>query len=93
METKNTNTGWQFPIVFLLDDLRSDDARELARLDDNQRASHRQARELLLDYAQRVLDTAEDQGRTAITEVGLTNWEHLRDLMTVLLNNIDGHQR
>lgn len=91
MDTTDPTTGWQFPIVLLLDDLRADDARELTHLDDEQRVAHRQARELLRDYAQHILDAAEAEGRHAITEVSLTNWEHLRDLMTVLFGNADQH--
>ncbi len=47
VEAKDSNTGWQIPIVLLLDALRADDTRELAHFDDEQCAAHRQARELL----------------------------------------------
>lgn len=90
MDTTDPSTDWRFPILILLDDLRVDDAHELTHLDDEHRAAHRAARELLRDYAQRVLDT-QNEGPNPLTEAGVTNWEHLRNLMTVLLTNTDGH--
>ncbi|MPY84963.1 MAG: hypothetical protein GEV00_16950 [Actinophytocola sp.] len=89
MDTTDSNTEWQFPIVLLLDDLRADDAHQLAHLDAEQQAAHHRARELLRDYAQHVLDTAEADGRHWLTESGVANWQYLRDLMTVLLGNTE----
>lgn len=93
MDTTDPDTGWQFPVMILPGDLSADDARELKLLDDEQRAAHHQARELLRDYAQHVLDVAEQTGRTPLTDARVGNWENLRNLMTVLLTNTDGHQR
>jgi len=73
VDTPDPKIGWQFPIVLLLDELRADDARQLAQLDAKQCAAHRQACELLRDYAQHVLDTAETEGRHWLSEPGLTN--------------------
>jgi hypothetical protein len=84
-ELSGSDRADALPIVLLPGNLHDQDRAGLAALRDTDRAQQREARRILHAYVQQVLDDAEAEGRTWISDARLTSWANLHDLTGLLL--------
>jgi len=76
---------FQTPLVLLTGDIGEQDRQGLAGLDHTQREQQLRARTVLHRYVETILDRAEADGRTWLTDASLTSWVNLRDLTALLV--------
>jgi len=89
----SADAPYQTSLVLLGDDIRGRDRAALAALDPQQQAENLRARAHLHDYVFRVIDRAIGDGQDWLSDMNLTSWENLRELMAMLVGNAENAKR